>query len=155
MRCKHHTCIARDGGGAKAAFLCSCCCSCHLWFHDRGRLGRATLRVGARLKEGEGEGREKNTLNSPSLSPPPPPLPFTRPISSSLLEFQHGTFVTKTFVRPKKTPALEANSLHKNKIFPGYVAMVFKSSSTIMLCSIKSPLCPLVVHEQKCSSPAC
>ena len=46
-------------GWAKAACLCSYCCSHHLWFYDRGRLGRveiATLGVGARAKEGKGGG---------------------------------------------------------------------------------------------------
>ena len=33
---------------------------------------------------------------------------LTSPISSSLLEFQHGAFARKTFARPKKTLALQA-----------------------------------------------
>ena len=45
----------------KAACLCSYCCNLHVSFYDRVRLGRlqkATLRVGARVKEGKrgGEG---------------------------------------------------------------------------------------------------
>ena len=78
------------------------CCGPHFWFYDRGRLGRVeivTLRVGARAP-----------LKSTPLkaSPPPSPLPLTRPISSSLREFQHGASRTKTFAHPKKTPALQA-----------------------------------------------
>ena len=39
----------------------------------------------------------------------PSPLPLTRPISSSLQEFQHGAFAIKTVrARPMKTPALQA-----------------------------------------------
>ena len=44
--------------------ICLYCCSCHLRFYDRGRLGRveiATLRVGAKEKEGMGEGGKKYT----------------------------------------------------------------------------------------------
>ena len=46
--------------------ICLYCCSCHLRFYDRGRLGRveiATLRVGAREKEGMGEGGKKIHLH--------------------------------------------------------------------------------------------
>ena len=46
-------------GQSKAACLCSYCCSHHLWFYDRGRLGRvetAALQVDTRAKEGKGEG---------------------------------------------------------------------------------------------------
>ena len=40
--------------------------------------------------------------------PAPCPLPLTRPISSSLREFQHGAFVIKTIrARPMKTPATQ------------------------------------------------
>ena len=46
----------------------------HLWFYDRGRLG---------------ESRKSNPYG-------PSPLPLTRPISSSLREFQHGAFAIKT-----------------------------------------------------------
>ena len=55
---------------------------------QREPLRRRELRVGARPKEGK-----------------------TRLISTSLLEFQHGAFVSKTFARPKKTPALQARLL--------------------------------------------
>ena len=57
-----------------------------------GRVKIATLRVGARH------------------SPPPTPLLLTNPIFSSLFEFQHiyGASASKTFARPKKTPALQA-----------------------------------------------
>ena len=58
---------------------------------------------GERRKEGRGRG-EKNLL-----SPRPPPLLLTRPIFSILLELQHGSVASKTFVRQKKTPALQAN----------------------------------------------
>ena len=54
-----------------------------------------TLRVGVRAKEGEGGGGgEKKIFSSFS------PLPFTRPISSSLREFQHGAFAIKTIRAP-------------------------------------------------------
>ena len=51
--------------------------------YDGGRLGRVevvTLRVG----------------------------PFDSPIFSLLFEFENGAFASKTFPRPKKTPALQA-----------------------------------------------
>ena len=44
-----------------------------------------------------------------SPRPLPPVLLLTRPIFSSLFEFQHGAFTGKTFARPKKTPALQAS----------------------------------------------
>ena len=51
-----------------------------------------TLRVGVRAKKGEGGGGgEKQYFSSFS-----PPLPLTRPISSSIREFQHGAFAIKT-----------------------------------------------------------
>ena len=37
-----------------------------------------------------------------SLSPPPPRLPLTHPICSSLLECQHGTFVSKNIHTPEE-----------------------------------------------------
>ena len=55
---------------------------------QREPLRRRELRVGARPKEGK-----------------------TRLISTSLLEFQHSAFASKTFARPKKTPALQASLL--------------------------------------------
>ena len=62
----------------------------HLWFYDRGRLGRVEI---------------------VTLIPAPSPLPLTRPISSSLREFQHGAFAIKTIrARPMKTPALQATA---------------------------------------------
>ena len=50
--------------------ICLYCCSCHLRFYDRGRLGRveiATLRVGAKEKEGMGEGGKKYTCTISSF----------------------------------------------------------------------------------------
>ena len=54
-------------GQAKAACLCSCCWTCHLWCYDGGRLGRikiVTLRVDTRVKEKKkgGEGEKKICL---------------------------------------------------------------------------------------------
>ena len=57
-----------------------------------------TLRVGVRAKEGhrgDGEGRKYFFF-----LPAPSPLPLTRPISSSLREFQHGAFAIKTIRAP-------------------------------------------------------
>ena len=65
--------------------MSSYCCNRHLWCYDGGRLGRV----------------KTVTLNLT-------PLLLTRPIFSSILEFHHGAFVSKTFARPKKTPALQA-----------------------------------------------
>ena len=82
----------------KAACLCLYYRSCRLWYSDEGTLGRveiATLRVGARAKEGkEGWGGEKKYSIFLSLSPSPRLLPLTCPISFSLLEFQHGAFAS-------------------------------------------------------------
>ena len=64
--------------------------------------------LGRKKETGEGEGRKKYGVFS-SLFPPPTPLLLTRPIFSSLFEFQHGVFAGKTFARPKKTPALQAS----------------------------------------------
>ena len=73
-------------GQAKAACLCSYFCNRHLCY-DGGRSGRVkivTLRVGVRAKEGKrGGGGEKK------IPLPPNPLLLTRPIFSSLFEFQH------------------------------------------------------------------
>ena len=86
-------------GRVKAACLSSYCCNRHLCY-DGGRLGRVkivTLRVGARAKEGKrGGGGEKKKH--------PTPLLLTLP------SFRVSTcaFASKTFVRPKKTPALQA-----------------------------------------------
>ena len=86
---------------------------------DEGRVKTVTLRVGARAKEGKGEGegegegeREGRKIRRSvfSFSPPPPSLLFSRPVSSSGLEFQHGAFMSKTFAHPKKTPALKATA---------------------------------------------
>ena len=77
-----------DGKGkspARLLFFDDCYFYCDT---QREPLRRRELRVGARPKEGE-----------------------TRLISTSLLEFQHGAFVSKTFARPKKTPALQARLL--------------------------------------------
>ena len=50
--------------------------------------------------------------------PAPSPLPLTRPISSSLREFQHGAFAIKTIrARPMKTPALQAKNAVENITF--------------------------------------
>ena len=58
-------------GWAKAACLCSYCCNRHLCYYG-GRLGRvkiATLRVGARAKEGtRGEGGEEKILKKNGLA---------------------------------------------------------------------------------------
>ena len=100
-------------GRAKAACLRSYCCNRHLWCYDGGRLGRVkivTLRVGAGAKEGQGEGGgEKLIWHFLFSLPAPTPLLLTRPIFSSLFEFQQGAFACKTFLRPKKTPALQAS----------------------------------------------
>ena len=50
--------------------------------------------------------------------PAPPPLPLTRPIFSSLLEFQHGAFADKSIRAPdeSKTPALQATMLFPFKL---------------------------------------
>ena len=95
-------------GLAKIACLCSYCCYRHLWFYDSGRLWRVeivTLRVGATVKEGkgQGEGRKKCGIFS-RISPPPPPLTLTRPIFSSLLEFQQGAFASKNIRWPEVFP---------------------------------------------------
>ena len=60
--------------------------------------------LGRKKERGEGEGREKNF----SL-PAPSPAPFDS--SHFLLSFRVSTcaFASKTFARPKKTPALQAN----------------------------------------------
>ena len=74
-------------GRAKAACLCSYCCNRHLCY-DGGRLERVkivTLRVGARAKEGKRGG---------------PFFPSFRVSTCA--------FASKTFARPKKTPALQA-----------------------------------------------
>ena len=74
-------------GRAKAACLCLYFYNCHLCY-DGGRLGRVkivTLRVGARAKEGKrGVGGEEK------IPLPHTPLLLTRPIFSSLFEFQHA-----------------------------------------------------------------
>ena len=62
--------------------------------------------LGQKKERGEGEGRKK-IFSLPALLPRS--ILLTRPIFSILFEFQHGTFATKTFARPKKTPALQAN----------------------------------------------
>ena len=101
-------------GQSKAACLYSYCCSHHLWFYDRGRLGRvetAALQVDTRAKEGKGEGGgEKKILFFLFSLPAPSPFPLTRPISSSLREVSTWRF-REQFVRSKKTPALQASSL--------------------------------------------
>ena len=56
--------------------------------------------LGRKKERGEGEGRKYGVFSS--LSPPPTPFLLTRPIFSSLFEFQHGAFAGKTFARPKK-----------------------------------------------------
>ena len=59
---------------------------------DEERVKIVTLRVGARVKEGKGgRGRGEKIL---------------APLSPLNFEFQHGAFTSKTFARPKKTPAL-------------------------------------------------
>ena len=63
-----------------------------------GRVEIVTLWVGVRAKEGEGGGGGEKKFSL--LSPRPLPLPFTRPISSSLREFQHGAFAIKTIRAP-------------------------------------------------------
>ena len=67
-----------------------------------------TLSVGVRVKEekGGGGGKPTPTLIS-SLFPPPTPLLLTRPILSSLFEFQRGAFASKTLARPRETLALQ------------------------------------------------
>ena len=50
--------------------------------------------------------------------PTPSPLPLTRPISSSLWEFQHGAFVSKNIHAPKENTCTAgyppASPLHHN-----------------------------------------
>ena len=45
-------------------------------------------------------------LRTLELFPPPPPLPLTRPISTSLLEFQHGAFASKNIRAPEENAIL-------------------------------------------------
>ena len=74
----------------------------------RGRVKIVTLSVGVRVKEekGGGGGKPTPTLIS-SLFPPPTPLLLTRPIFSSIYEFQRSAFRAK-HARPQETPALQA-----------------------------------------------
>ena len=58
------------------------------------------------------------------------PLLLTRPISSSLVDFQQGAFASKTFARTKKTPALQAE---KFNLVPGARLDVRASLSPISL----------------------
>ena len=75
----------------------------------RGRVKIVTLSVGVKVKEEKrgGGGKPTPTLIS-SLFPPPTPLLLTRPIFSSIFEFQRRAFASKTFARPQETPALQA-----------------------------------------------
>ena len=112
--------------------------------YDGGRLGRVkivTLRVGARAKGGKrgGGGEKKISLPAPS------PAPFDSPhFFSILFELQHRAVESKTFVRPKKTPALQANdkvvaiksNLHNIKIKKH---QNFTSQSLTVGTSIKRP----------------
>ena len=93
---------------------CSYCCSRHLWFYDRGRLGRVevvTLRIGARAKEGKGGGgEEKKYAVFPSLSPPPSRSLWHVPFPPLFGSFNMALSRAKPFARPKKTPALQATT---------------------------------------------
>ena len=93
-----HSKLACSAGvfwAAKTACSCSCCCSRYLWFYDSGRLGRVEI---ATLREPLG-------------------WVLTRPISSSLLEFQTGAFASKNIRAPaKKTPALQSYSKLTHKL---------------------------------------
>ena len=93
------------------ACSCSYCCSRHLWFYDRGRLGReeiVTVRVGATAKEGKGERGRGEKIRLPdivsSLSLPPPrplPAPFG-PICSSLREVATWRFREQKHSRARR-----------------------------------------------------
>ena len=103
----------------------------HLWFYDRGRLGReqvAVLRVGARTKEGKegGEGAP-----SPSLWLTPHFL-FNMALSRA-----------KTFVRLKKTPALQAIRDDNITIQFSYPTCVCK------IGSLNSLQCQFIAHADK------
>ena len=72
----------------------------HVWQRKIGESRNSNPWVAARAKErkkekGEGKGRKNKPFSF--LSPLPLPLPrsLTSPISSALLEFQHGTFESK------------------------------------------------------------
>ena len=78
--------------------------------------------LGRKKERGEGEGRKKCACPKSlffwgnferwqteprigvfsSLSPPPTPLLLTRPIFSSLFEFQHGAFASKVICTPEQ-----------------------------------------------------
>ena len=77
--------------------------------YDGGRLRRVkivTVRVGTRAKGGKrGGGGEKKIFSLPA----PSPAPFDSSHFLHLFELQHGAVASKTFVRPKKTPARQAN----------------------------------------------
>ena len=87
-------------GRAKAACLCSYCCNRDLCYGG-GRLGRVkivALGVGTRAKEGKnGGGGEKKY-----------PAPFDSPHFLPSFRVSTCAFASKTFARPKKTPALQA-----------------------------------------------
>ena len=92
-------------GRAKAACLCSYFCNRHLCY-DGGRLGRGkivTLSVGARAKEGKRGGRREKKY------PRPLPTPFDSPHFLPSFRVSTVAFASKTFVRRRKTPALQAS----------------------------------------------
>lgn len=72
-----------------------------------------TLRVGVRAKKGEGGGGGRLFFSLfLFFLPAPSTLHLTRPISSSLREFQHEAFAIKTIrAHPMKTPALQASGV--------------------------------------------
>ena len=59
---------------------------------------------------------------------------LTRPISSSLREFQHGAFAIKTIrARPMKTPALQASLIAVTVINPTCVIHKGNKSPTMQM----------------------
>ena len=96
------------------------CCNRHFCYTG-GRLGRlkiVTLRVGARVKEGKsGGGGEKKKRHFLFSLPAPYIAPFDSPHFLPSSRVSTCAFASKTFARPKKTPALQANTLTVIKIY--------------------------------------
>ena len=77
---------------------------------DIGRVKIVTLRVGARAKEGNrGGGGEKKICRFLFSLPASYPAPFDSPHSLPSFRVSTCAFASKTFARPKKTPALQAS----------------------------------------------
>ena len=93
----------------------------HLWFYDRGRLGRVeivTLSIGVRVKKGDGGGGGRLFFSLfLFFLPAPSTLPLTHPISSSLQKVSKWRFQEqKKLARPKETPSLQAKNRVENRV---------------------------------------